>query len=109
MSEPLFLGVQTHFSPELCGVNCRREQIPHPDQVIGSGREGEDPSNTENTTMSGLAQQGHRFEPAKHFLDALPFPHADLIAVMTPRAAIDGAPTRPLLILRNMRRNVHAP
>jgi hypothetical protein len=26
-------------------MNCRREQIPHPDQVIGSGRESEDPSN----------------------------------------------------------------
>src|SRR5947209_18890684 len=98
-SEPLFLGVRTHFSPELCGTNCQREQVPHPDQVIGGGREGENPSNTEDTTMSRLAQQGHRFDPAKHFLDALPFAHADLIAVMARRAAVNGAAARALLIL----------
>ena len=94
---PVF-WVRTHFSPELCGTNCRREQISHPDQVIGSGREREDPSNPEDATMPGLTKQSHRFEPAEYFLDALPFPHADWIAGMARCAGIDGAAAGPLLI-----------
>jgi hypothetical protein len=59
--------------------------------------------------MSGLAKQGHRFEPAEDFLDALPFSHTDLITGMARRAAIDGAAAGPLLILRDVGRYVHAP
>jgi len=44
-----FFGVQTHFSPSLYGLNCRKEQVPHVHKVIGSGRERKNPPNLKDT------------------------------------------------------------
>jgi len=43
-------ALRTHYSPELCGLNCRGQQFPHAHEVIGSGREGEDPAHLENAS-----------------------------------------------------------
>jgi hypothetical protein len=37
------MALRTHYSPGLGGLNCRSQQFPHAHQVIGGGREGEDP------------------------------------------------------------------
>ena len=43
----LFSGVRAHFSPDLCFLNRRGEQLPHSHQIVSGGRESEDPSNFE--------------------------------------------------------------
>ena len=39
-----FRGVRAHLSPDLCLLNCRRQQVPHPHQVVSGGREGKYPA-----------------------------------------------------------------
>jgi hypothetical protein len=41
------------------------QQVAHPHQVVGSGSEGEGPTETSDSTMPGLAQSGDRLEPAE--------------------------------------------
>jgi hypothetical protein len=53
-----FLGVQAHFSLNLGGVNHR--QVPHPHEIVGGRREGEDPSHFEDSAVPSLAQHAHR-------------------------------------------------
>src|SRR3954451_8223356 len=72
LTKRLFLGVWTHFSPDLCGRNWRVDQIPHSDEVVSSGRKGEHPSDLVHATISGLTQHSDGLQPAEYFLD--PFP-----------------------------------
>ena len=78
---PVF-GVQTHFSPSLCGLNRRKDQVPHTHEVIGGGREGENPSDLVHAPQSGLSQHTHGFQPPEDFFYALPLVLADQIPGM---------------------------
>src|SRR5690349_14945527 len=104
----IFRPLKTHFSSDLRGLNCRRHQIPHPYEVIGSSREGKYPPDCCYSAMPGLPQRSNRFHPAKDFFDALSFPLAYLIACMPRRASINRATTWTLGVLSNMRCYVHS-
>jgi hypothetical protein len=55
-------------------LDCRRHQIPHPHEVVGSSRERKDPPDCFQAAMPGLAERANRFDPTEDFFDALPFP-----------------------------------
>src|SRR5258708_31543185 len=59
--------------------------------------------------MFQLTQQSDIFQPAKAFLNALPFLLANRVAAVARGSLVDGATARSLLILRHMRGNVHMP
>ena len=58
MPESPIFGFRAHFSPNLCGGNHRK--VPHPHQIVGRRREGEDPSDFEDSAVPRLAQHAHR-------------------------------------------------
>src|SRR5258708_22834908 len=93
---PFFREVKTQLSPDLCGLNCWGHQIPHPHEVVGGRRERENPPDRLQSTMPRLTERANRFDPAKDFFDALPFPLAYLIAFMPRRATINLATARTL-------------
>jgi len=101
------LGVQTHFSPELCGTNWCRQQIPHSDEVVSSGRKGEHPSNFQDTAMSGFAQHADRLQPAEDFFYPLAPNLTDFVSGVPRRTLIDRAAARTFVILCHMRCDVH--
>ena len=108
LSKRLFLGVWTHFSPDLCRRNWRIDQVPHSDEVVSGGRKGEHPSDLVHTAMSGLAQHSDCLQPAEYFLDPFPPDLTDFVSGVSRRAPIDGAAAPTFVILRHMRRDVHA-
>src|SRR4249920_2216399 len=105
----LFSGLRTHFSPDLCLPNCWGQQVPHPHQVVGGGREGEDPPNLEHSPVPGLPQSSHCLEPSKYFFNAFPFLFADFITRVTRRPIIYCASTPAPLILRHVRSHIQVP
>ena len=72
-------------------LRCSPHQLGQPNQVVGSGRQGEHPADTGEAAVTGLAQAGGALGPAKHLLDALADPPTDRIA---------GVAGRPLLLAR---------
>ena len=104
-----FFCVQAHFSPDLRSLSCRKEQVPHAHEVIGSRREGENPSDFKQPAQSGLAQHPHGFQPAEHLFDSLPLALADRVSGMARGASINRASTAALHILRHVRRHIHGP
>jgi hypothetical protein len=56
-------------------------------------------------SMSHLAHQGDRFQRAKAFLDARPFPLANTAAGMSCRPPVDQAVGTPTIMLRDVRVN----
>src|SRR5436305_13660716 len=102
------LSLWAHFSLVLCGGNCWRQQIPHPHEVVGGGREGKDPPNLKYAAVTGLPQHPDRLHPTEHFLNPLPFALADLVTGVSRCAAIDRAAAIPLQVLRHMRSHVHS-
>jgi hypothetical protein len=68
----------------------RRQQLGDADQVIGGGREDEEPFHQRPPAMTGLAHHADGLHPAEGLLDALALDHADGVAGMARRARIDG-------------------
>ena len=83
----MFFGVQTHFSPDLRGLNRGEQQSPHPHEIVGAGRKGENPSDFEHSAVSGLAQCAYGLQPAEYFLDPLSFPLTDFVSGVARRAS----------------------
>src|SRR4051812_22948284 len=75
------LGVWTHFSPDLCGRNWGKDQIPHSDEVVSSGRKSEYPFTLDLTYFVSGVSRG---------------------------AAVKGAAASTFVVLRHMRCDVHA-
>ena len=69
-------------------LRCGPHQLGQPDEVVGSGSQGENPTDAGDATVMGLAKAGGRLGPAKHLLNALAQPPTDRIAGMA------GRPTR---------------
>ena len=64
-------------------------QLGQPDEVVGSGSQGENPTDAGDATLMGLAKAGGRLGPAKHLLNALAHPATDRIARMAGRPTVD--------------------
>src|SRR5215470_19002727 len=105
----LFHSGKAHFSPDLRGLNCLRHQIPHPHEVVSSSCESKNPSDFVQTPMPSLVEDTHRLDPAENLFDPLPFSLTHLATVMSCRASVNRAAARSLVVLRNMRRHIHAP
>jgi hypothetical protein len=70
-------------------LDCRGQQFPHADEVIGGSREGEDPPDFENASVAQFAQRDG-LEPTETFLNELAFLLADSVTSV-PGDADDGA------------------
>src|SRR4051794_39448543 len=103
-----YLGVWTHFSPDLWRRNWRIDQIPHSDEVVSSGRKGEHPSDLVHAAMSGLTEHSNCLRPAEYFFDPFPLDLTDFVSGVSRGAPIDGAAAPTFVVLRHMRRDVHA-
>src|ERR1700753_1223683 len=64
-------------------------QLGQPDEVVGSGSQGEHPADAGEATVMGLAKASSRLGPAKHLLNALAHPPTDRIARVAGRSTID--------------------
>jgi DDE superfamily endonuclease len=97
-------------SPELNPAEHLGEEqaphLPHPHQLVSSGREGKHPSNLENTPMLGLAQQAHPFHPTENLFHPLPFALADLVSGMSCGSPVQGAAAWSLFLLRHRGRHL---
>jgi hypothetical protein len=102
----LFCLQPGHFASDSRRLN---GEVSQADQIVNSTGEGEHPIHFLSSAMAHLAHQRDGFQPAKALLDALAFPLAGAVALMSRRTRVDGAAAAPLLILRNMRGNVHVP
>ena len=98
-SGELQAALRTHYYCELRGLNYRHQQFPHAHQVIGSGREGEDPPDFENAPMAQLAQERDGLEPAEAFLNPLALLLADFVTSVPRGTGIYGAPAAALSVL----------
>ena len=63
-------------------------QLGQPDQVVGSGGQGEHPADTGEAAVTGLAKAGGALGPAKHLLNALTHPPADRVAGVAGRPPV---------------------
>ena len=86
----------SHSRSGYCERGC---QFPHAHQVIGGGREGEDPPDFENAPVTQLAQQRDGFEPPKYSSIRLRFSLDDVVTSVPSGAGIDGAPAGALGVL----------
>jgi hypothetical protein len=84
-------------------VNCRWQQIPHAHEVVSGGRKREHPSNFEDAPVPCLAH--YCIQPAKNFLNPLPFPPTDLVAGMSCRPPVDRRTARSLVGLKDTPRS----
>ena len=91
-----FVLLRTHIGHNLHRANCR--QVSHTHQIVGRAREGEDPVHFADSAMPQLAQERYGLQPAEAFFDPLPLSLAEGIPQMPCGAAIDRAPTTPLLV-----------
>jgi hypothetical protein len=89
------LSLQTHLGHA-------GQKLWDPDQVVCDGGEDKEPFNQVAPTMPGLSQAAGRLYPAEGFFDSLSFDHADCIARMAGRAAIDRRAAMGV-VLRDMR------
>jgi len=94
---------QTHFDSDLHHWNGGR--VSHADQIVSRTGKGKDPIYLAHSTMSHLAHERDRLQPAEAFFDPLPLSLADGITRMTPRATINRAAATPFLVLRHVRHN----
>ena len=109
VSGGLFEGVQTHYSLGVGGAKCSYLQIPHPNQIVGGGREGEDPSDTPEAAILGFALARHSLEPSEELFHQLALPLADWITGVPGGAGIDSAAARTVGVLRYLRRGALLP
>src|SRR5215469_11709926 len=81
-----------------CGQNLRNA-----DEIVGGGRQHEEPFDQRPSTMACLAQTADGLDPAEGFLDPLPLDGADAITGVTGGAGIDRRAAVGI-VLRHMRR-----
>src|ERR1700758_297490 len=82
------------------GHGWNRNQLSHPHQVISRCREGENPSDIEQSAMFHFAQQRDIFQPAEALLNPLSLLLTDVVTGMPCGARIDGAPATSAVVLR---------
>jgi hypothetical protein len=75
------------------------QQVTHPHQVVGRGREGEDPTDASASTMTRFAQSGDRLEPAEDPFHSFAPPLAEPVAGVASAASVD----RAVGLLRDVR------
>src|SRR5881227_4170822 len=102
------MHLNTLLSPELCRRNWRIGQVPHSDEVVSSGRKSEHPSDLVRAAMSGLAQHSDCLQPAEYFLDPFPLDLTYFVSGVSRGAPINGTAAPTFVVLRHMRRDVHA-
>src|ERR1700687_2714223 len=68
--------------PPVTSCGCR-QQVAHPDQVVGGQCKAKHPADPRRSAMARLAQPGDRFEPAEDLLDAFTLLLTYQIAGMT--------------------------
>jgi hypothetical protein len=68
-----------------------RRQVLHSHQVLGSGREGERPTDSGDSTVTSLVQAGDHLEPPEDFLHALSPPLTEQVAEVASAASVDRA------------------
>ena len=64
---PAWISPFGRFPPALCGTD---PQVSHSDQVVSRYRQGKVPINLLNTSVTGLAEQANRFEPAEDLFNS---------------------------------------
>src|SRR5260370_41948901 len=74
--------------PPVTSCGCR-QQVEHPDQVVGGQCKAEHPADPRRSAMACLAQPGDRFKPAEDLLDAFTLLLTYQIAGMTSSPLID--------------------
>src|SRR5271156_3860033 len=67
------------------------QEVAHPHQVVGGGREGKHPTDPVGTAMPGFAQSSDGFEPAEDLFHPFALDLTDSVSRMTRGAAVDGA------------------
>src|SRR5215213_6294559 len=77
-------------------------QISDSDQVIGGGREPEDPTHQLHAAVSGLTQQPHRLQPAEDFFHSFALALTNFITRMARGALVDRA-APSLVVLSHVR------
>src|ERR1700732_4798663 len=82
--------------PPVTSCGCR-QQVAHPDQVVGGQCKAKHPADPRRSAMARLAQPGDRFEPAEDLLDAFTLLLTYQIAGMTSSPLIG----RDLQVSRN--------
>jgi hypothetical protein len=83
-------------------MNCLRQQIPHPHEVVRGGREAENPPDFEYAPVLRLTQHPYHLQPTEHFLNLFPVAFADLVAGMPRRSPIDRAAWRRMVLATSM-------
>src|SRR5271157_1290629 len=100
----IFLRCGTHFGLDLHRRNCGRE-VSHAHQIVGRAGEAEDPIHLAYSTMSQLAHQRNRLQPAEAFFNSLPLSLAQGISGVPSGAPINRAAAWSFVVLRHMRRH----
>src|SRR5215472_1113201 len=80
------------------------QQIPHPHQVVGCGREGKHPTHSLDSAMPHLPHKSDSLQPRETLFDPFSFLLTDRVAVMPRGPGVDGASAAALRVLRYMRR-----
>src|SRR6516225_4658269 len=92
------------------GSDGPREEASHPDDVVGGGREGEDPLHEGAAAMAKLPEAADRLHPPEGLLDELPFTLTDRVARVPRRPSVDGAGAVPgRSVLGDVRRGSQVP
>src|SRR6201996_6493210 len=89
------------------GLGWNRNELSHAHQVISRCREGENPSDIEQSAMFHFAQQRDIFQPAEALLNPLSLLLTDVVTGMPCGARIDGAAATSAVVLRHVRGYVH--
>src|SRR5512134_1912066 len=70
---------------------CHRREVAYPDQVVRSQGKGEDPVDSGETSVPGLAHHPDRLQPSEDLFDSLALSLAHLIARTLGRPTVDDA------------------
>src|SRR5215471_12092456 len=100
--------VKTHIGLHLCRWNCG-SQVSHAHQIVGSAGKGKDPVHFVDPTMSNLAQERNRLQPAKAFFNPLSLSLTDDISRVPRSTAINRASAWPRMVLRHVGRDPQIP
>ena len=65
---PAWISPFGRFPPALCGTD---PQVSHSDQVVSRYRQGKVPIDLLDTSVTSLAEQANRLEPAKYLFNPL--------------------------------------
>jgi hypothetical protein len=80
---PHFRTVQTQFAPASCGTNWKRQEIAHAHEVVSRCREGEHPSDLQDSAVAHFAHQCDGLQPTEALFNPFPLLLADRVAIVT--------------------------